>query len=285
MSCYTTGNTGRQYCGDGSGLGDPIGVILATDAFSMTAANFLLKSAWDTAINARSVFPIIDIVGFTDNSTDPTYIEHPNEKRKLSRQGKYRFSIDLDLNEAQKKALLPFRGFGGRIFFVYLNRVIRGTSTDAGVTVKGARVEMLNVRKEKFNAIGEGSMVTVDIDLKSEEDINLYDNAMEMSWDVSELDGLTEVDLAVDSASATSVVVSVTSSSYGSTNPITGLVFADFDISDLSGASGATDNGDGTYTIAGTLMATGTINLVAPTAMTTTDLHVVSSGSAIVTIA
>ena len=42
MSCLLlTGNTGKNYCGDGTILGDPVGIILATDAFSMTAAEFL----------------------------------------------------------------------------------------------------------------------------------------------------------------------------------------------------------------------------------------------------
>lgn len=283
MSCYTTGNTGRQYCGDGSALGDPTGIILATDAFEMSAADFVLQSAWDTAINARNVFPIMDIVGFTDNSTDATYIDFPNEKRKLSRQGKYRFSVDLDLNEAQKKAILPFRGFGGRIFLVYGDKIIRGTSTDAGVTIKGARVEQLNVPKEKLNSIGEASMVSLTIDLKSELDLNLYDYAMEISWDASELDGLTEVDLAANgTATATAIPFSVNSVSYGNSNPISGLVFADIDT--YSGAASLTYNGDGTYVLVGTGMATGSLNLKSPSDMATTDLHIVSSGALAVTI-
>ena len=285
MGCtLTTGNTGSQYCADGSALGDPVGIILTTKGYSMSAADFLDHDKWNVAINANSVFPIMDIVGLTDNSTEPTYIDYPNDKRKLSRQGKYRFAVDLDLNDVQKRNMLKFRGFAGDMFFVYLNGIIRGRSLDGGDTVEGIRVEQLNVRKEKLNAIGEASMVTLDVDLKSETDLNKFDYAMEVDWDVTELDGLTEVDLTVSSPTATSIVVKVTSSAYGNDNPIMGIAFLDFDISNLSGAATSVDNGDGTYTISGTGMVTGAINLKTPPLMDTKDLLIISTGPAIVTI-
>jgi len=45
MSCYTTGNTGQQYCTTEAIFGDPIGIILALDGtnneFSVPLTSYL----------------------------------------------------------------------------------------------------------------------------------------------------------------------------------------------------------------------------------------------------
>ena len=222
----------------------------------------------------------MEIVNLTSAATEEEYIEHANKKRKFSNHGKYRFQIELDLNQEQKKNFLPFQGFTGKMFFVYAKDVIRGRSTNALETYEGVRVEMFNIAPEKLNSKGEAATIMVDIDLKSAKDLNLYDAAMEMDWDTEELDGLTEVDIEVTSASATDITFTIHSSVYGKTNPIAGLVFAD--IATYAGATSLTDNGNGSFNLLGTAMESGSLNLADPLA--TTDLFIVSSGAATVTI-
>jgi len=284
-TCYSTGNTGQQYCTKDAIFGDPIGIILATDAAAneFSAADFLLEATWEDQINARTIFPIMNMKGFTDNSTDPTYFDYPNWDRKLINQGKYRFAFEYNVNECIKKELFDFQGFNQKIFFVYANNVIRGRTTDSGVTIKGMRVEVMNVNKQKQNPAGEVAMLVLDVDMKDYKDMNEYDYAMEMSWEVGELDGLTEVDLAANGAAgATAIPFTVYATCNGESKPITGLVFTDIDT--YSGASSLTESGEGAYILVGTGMATGDLNLVDPDSLTDSDMFIISSGALSITI-
>lgn len=282
MACTSlTGNAGNLYCRDGSIFLKPSGIILAETSHSLTAANFLLQASWINDIQAEEIFPIMEMKNFEENSTEPTYHEYANEDRKLTSQGKYRFTAYFDVTECQKKELMNFRGFSGLIFFVYSNNVIRGRSTDGGTTVVGMRLLEFNVRKATFPLMdGTPEMLAVDFSLKDEKDANEYDYSREMTWDVSELDSLTEVTLAqVGTASATSIVVSVTGNCYGDSYPITGLATADFSIAGAGTLTSATDNGDGTYSLV-TVGATDStvIDLVAPSSIVA-DLLIKSAGS------
>jgi len=286
MTCYSTGNTGRQYCRKDAIFGDPIAIILALDgsANEFTAANFLLEATYETAINARTLFPIMGLVDFVDNSVEPTYHEYPNKDRKLIDQGKYRFSFGFNMNQCRKKEIFDFQGFSQKIFFLYNDNVIRGRSTDSNVTIKGMRVKTMSVNKEKQNPYGEVPMMYLDVDMEDYKDLNQYDYAMEVDWEVGELDGLTEVDLAiVGTPTITSLVVSVYASCYGEDKPITGLAFADFSISG-TGTLGVVgdwlDNGDGTYTFITVGLINGDlVNLDAPSVIADTDLFIISSGA------
>ena len=281
MACNTlTGNAGNLSCRDGSIFLKPTGIILAQKTFTQTAANFLLQSKWVNAIQAESVFPLMEMKNFEENSTETTYHEYANEDRKLTSQGKYRFTASFDVTECQKKEIMNFRGFSGLIYFVYSNNVIRGRSIDGGANVVGMRLLEFNVEKAKFPLMdGTPEMLTITFSLKDEKDANEFDYAREMSWDVTELDSLTEVTLAqVGSATATASVVSVTVDCYGESFPITGLVTADFAISGAGTLTSATDNNDGTYSLVTTGATDSTvINLVAPSAIVA-DLLIKSAG-------
>jgi hypothetical protein len=290
MTCSnTTGNPGMQYCTTDNILVDPIGIILATETLSFVAADFLLQDKMDDAVEARTAFPIMGLKDFVDNSTDTNYHDYNDETQKFIRQGKYRFQVMFEVNECVKKELQNFNGFNGRVFFVYEGTdkgVLRGSTTDAGVTVKGARIQQMVVVKETMPAKdGAPAMVTININLKTYKDLNAYDHARPVDYDVWELDSLTEVDLTqVGAASATEVVIGVNSTCYGVTNPITGLVIADFAITGTGTLSTLTDNADGTYTIVTIgLITTDTITLVAPAALSDSQ-KILSSGPVEITV-
>lgn len=282
--CFTTGLTGEKYCSRSSIIKDPTAIILAKDSVSFTAEEFLVKANWLTKINSEDIFPIKDLREFTDNSTDPVYKDYADDSRVFIRQGKYRFDAMFNKNEEQKKQLQNFKDFNQGVFLVY-GDIIRGRTTDGGTTIKPIRLEELVVGKEIMNPTSEVPMIPIHVDLRDYRDINEYDYAREMSWDVSDLDGLTEVDLAVvGTPTSSEIVVSVYGTAYGNNYPITGIAEADFSTDVTASATGFTDNGDGTYTFAGTGFASGTINLQAPSSMTTTTLLIKSSGAATVTI-
>lgn len=288
MSCTNlTGNPGNLYCRDGSIFLKPSGIILAKKAFTQTAANFLLQAQWIDAIQAENVFPIMEMKNFEENSTDATYHEYANEDRKLTSQGKYRFTAYFDMTECQKKEFVNFRGFSDLIYFVYSNNVVRGRSIDGGVNIVGMRLLEFNVRKATFPLMdGTPEMIAVDFSLKDEQDANAFDYARQMSWDVTELDSLTEVTLTqVGTASATASVVSVTAKCYGDDYPITGLVTADFAISGAGTLTSVTDNANGTYSLVTSGATSSTvINLVDPSSLAG-DLLIKSKGGVTLTVA
>lgn len=287
MTCFSAGNTGQQYCTPESILGDPIGMILALDgaANEFSAADFLLETSYKTAINARTMFPIMFLKDFVDNSEEAVYFDYPNGDRKLVRKGKYRFQMSYNVNECVKKELFDFQGYSQKVFLLYADNIVRGRTTDSGVTIKGIRVKQINVLKEKQGNFGEPAMMTLEVDLADYKDLNQYDHAMAMSWEVSELDGLTEVDIAANgAASATAIPFTVYATCNGETKPITGITYAMLDT--YAGGSSLTDNGDGSYILVGTGMATGSLNLLTPAAIGAidADLLIISAGALAVTI-
>ena len=125
----------------------------------------------------------------------------------------------------------------------------------------------------------------LDVDLEDYKDLNQYDWAMEVAWEVGELDGLTEVDIASNGAAgATAIPFTVYATCNGESKPITGITYAMLDT--YAGGSSLTESGDGAYILVGTGMATGSLNLLAPSAIGAIDpdLFIISSGALAVTI-
>jgi hypothetical protein len=279
MVCSTTGYTGQNYCDKNSRFGKPTGIAFAIDGHSNTAADFLLEASWQDDIQAQQVFPLMEMVSFEDQSTEPTYQEYDSGKRRLMEQGDYRFTAMFDVNECTKKQLLNFRGFQEGIYLIY-GDVIRGRSIDAGTTVKPIRIEQCNIMKESLPTMSETGRVGVVIDLKSDKDLNEYDYSREMSWDVDELDGLTEVSLSIVTATASEIVVDVSADCGGNSKQISGLGTEITDWSVGSGTiSGVTESATvrGRYTIAGATMA-GDVDLASPVDRSDTVM-VISSGA------
>ena len=287
MSCTSVGLTGGRYCTTGNPKGVPTGIILAKEGQSFTADDFKDEDKINTAIKNEQIFPIVGEMfkEFVSNQTEASYHEFADESRKTMRQGKYRFGVMLDLNECQVNQMLKFRGFRGRIYFIYEDW-IRGVSTDSGTTVKGARTALVNLEKGTQNLTdGTAGTHQLVIDLVSEKDLNKYDYSREMSWDVGLLDGLTEVDIeTTGTPTTTEIIVKVNANCYGDSLPITGLGDGHFIVSEgtITGVAESTST-PGEYTITGTSFATGTVNLAAP-ADQTTDLLIKSSGAASVSI-
>ena len=222
MACSSTGYTGQNYCNKNSRFGKPTGIIFANSAHTNSAADFLLEASWVGDVETQLVFPLHNMKDFEDLSTEPTYHDYPDGSRKLTDQGDYRFAASFDLNECVKKQLLNFRGFQDGIYLVY-GDVIRGRTVDSGTNVVPIRVLDTNIEKAKLPTMDSPEMVRVVVELESHKDLNEYDYSREMSWDVSDLDGLTEVTLTLVSATAIAIVVDVSADCGGDSKPISGL--------------------------------------------------------------
>ncbi len=280
MTCSSTGYTGQNFCNKKSRFGKPTGLMFARSSHTETSENFLLQDSWIEEVKAENVFPLHNMKNFEDNSTEPQYHEYPDGSRKLMEQGDYRFTAYFDLNECTKKQLANFRGFNEGIYLIY-GDVIRGCTIDSGDNIVPIRVDELNIAKATLPAMdGTPEMIMVTIDLADYRDINDYDYSREMDWDVKDVDGLTEVTLTVDTATADEIVVDVAAECGGDSKEISGLGTETTDWVVSGGTIDSVSESStvrGRYTIAGTTMS-GTIDLESPVDRSD-DILVISSGA------
>lgn len=156
------------------------------------------------------------------------------------RQGKYRFRAHITKNLCMHKAMFSHSGGDQRVFFLDSEDNLFGTEFSDG-SMGGFLVSLLNVEKLM---ISDGSVSTkspVYIVLKNPREID--ERGILVPGDiVSELVPLTDVDIVVLASPApttTSFDVSVKTSCDGT--PVSGLVLADFEILNGSGATQETN--------------------------------------------
>lgn len=288
-------NVGRGGCQKVNPFKALSGVIFTTADFQFADAEAMAdKANWLAGIKEGTIIPMPDLNTYTDESVEPTYNESERQKRTLTRQGDYRFVYSWNVPFDVHKKLQSLRNGNLRVFTFDEEGNMFGTFN--GDAIQGLSLSMINPLKMNFveAAAGAPALSHIAVDYNNEKEWNVFGATLAPSWDISDLEPLVDVTLeVVGTPTATSVVVRVYSSSGLSPDgtiskrAIAGIVEADFDVSLTGASSGITDNADGTYTIAGAAFATGTVNLKAPTAMTSTfgSLIIVSTGAVAVTIA
>lgn len=289
MACDSVGYTGQNYCDKNSRFGKPTGLGFAIDGQTSIAADFLLQATMENAVQAQQIFPLHNMKGFEDLSTEPTYHDYDDGSRKLMEQGNYRFSAHFDLNECSKKQLLNFRGFQQGLY-IYYGDVVRGRTIDSGENIIPLRIQDVNIEKATLPTMSDREMIKVVVDLVSDKDLNEYDYSRKMVWDLADVDGLTPVDLTVvGTSTATEIVVDVSADCGGQTKQISGLgtTAADWVVA-LGGTWVSTTESAtvrGRYTIVGSTMVPGTttIDLGAPPDRSDAVM-VISSGAVVSTV-
>jgi len=292
MTCSSTGYTGQNFCNKKSRFGKPTGLMFARSSHTETAENFLLEESWIEEVKAQNVFPLHNMKNFEDNSTEPQYYEYADGSRKLMEQGDYRFTASFDLNECTKKQLANFRGFNEGIYLIY-GDVIRGRTIDSGINIVPIRVNELNVAKATLPSMdGTPEMIAITVDLADYRDINDYDYSREMSWDVADVDGLTEVDLSIVSSSGSEVVVDIAANCGGDSKEISGLLDVPGDWVLSNSPTSVIDSVTESTTVRGryTLVASGTTLFVTGTTVNigspadrSDDILIISSGAVDIT--
>lgn len=169
-------------------------------------------------------------------------------------------------------------GTGGRVIIIDSERQVLLTE-DSNGDYRGLSLDLLNVEKIKINMGDVLTETPVYVSLADNKEIDesgfLFDCSI-----VNELEPLTDVSLAVSGVSSADITVTVTQVCDGT--PVSGLVAADFSVTNSAGAAqvvaSVVEGADGVYLIdANTTFVDGFVNLVNPDALT---LHAYESTGA-----
>lgn len=273
-------NTGFDKCN--RSLGAIAMIILTTDDFHIdTEAQALTYAAWETGIQARTVFPLPKVWSFTDQSEKDAYETSPLGWKKLGKEGLYGGEFLLDAPLGMQIALRSFNGADLRVFYVDINGNILGMST-LGVILQGYKVGLFNCEgMSSVTAAGETRKIVVHLDESTPKDRDDYGVVVyPTAFNPLELEGLKDVDLTVVTASATHIVFDA-KTHLGQVG-VTGLIFTD--VTAPTGASSMAAHATiaGRYDITGTGMATGTLDLIGPATLGVKGI--MSSGVITVTV-
>jgi hypothetical protein len=252
--------------------------------FSMTAVNAAVAANWQTEIlkprATRSyLFPLA--YDFENLSEEATRVSSNLGKEVQTRVGQYRFRNLFRENLEMHKAMYSHLASGGGILPIDINKKLIYRSDDSGDTLKAFTLDQFAPEKIQFDPAGV-SLTPIYWSLANNEELDVTGFQMQFSSQLIAIKALTSVLLAVEGTpSATSFTLSVKSilDNVG----VVGLVQADF-VETVGGTiSSVTDNGDGTYTFAGTSMTTGTVTLRAANLLTVKAFE--ASNTVTVTIA
>jgi hypothetical protein len=262
------------------------GIITAPKDFSLTFAEAAESSNWQDAIVAAKTARIY-LFPFAfkgENVSEDIAYEETSLAEQLIRQGRYRwrlsFSNGINMEVAKQMAT---HISDESVFLIDSKNVIWGWEATTG-SISGFDISLINPENLTFN---DGSVATakpVYISLADPSQMNLYAVPTDAAF-VTTLKRLTEVEISiVGTPTATEIVAKVVS--FVDNVPILGLVQADFSLVDGTGAaqtiSGVTDNSDGTYTVAGTGLVSGELDLVSAATLSIQAYE--SNGPATVTI-
>ncbi len=125
-------------------------IFLSVQGFLFdTVTLFESSSQWETDITAENIYQFDKQAQVIDQSEAAVYRKSNNGQTYPVRPGRMIHEYRFDYSDAFHKVLL---GFDQQLFEVFLsdrNNNIYGT-TDDGVTVRGFRINVLNVEKRQF---------------------------------------------------------------------------------------------------------------------------------------
>ena len=243
-------------------------IITTPASFKLTPVQLLTESATKTALQnallagiAQRIYLWPNFVGFENISQEAVY-----EVNALAyipvRDGNYRFKFHIKESLCFHKAMYTHRANGGRAFLFDVENQLIGTQDDDG-NFMGLSIQNLNTEKLMFSDGSVSTKSPILLALSDNKELD-QDGAILDAAFVNTLTRLTDVTLEVVSASATTIVVKVFVTC--DETPVNGLTDEDFVVLDAAGdpqtISGATED-DGTYTLTGSSIDSGTIDLVA----------------------
>jgi hypothetical protein len=239
--------------------------ITTPDDFEVTPEQAIDPAFWQAAIEAAYASRIYLWPELFNNTPEPEetiYQSTALGKRKV-RNGKYEWLFNFSESLCFHRALYTHGATSGRILLIDTEDAINGTENAAG-NLMGYKIDMFSPEKMVDNTGDEVAMSPVRVTLKNT--LERDRDGIMISVDfLGELERLTDANIEVVSAANDEIVVRVSIDCDGT--EILGLVKADFVLLDDAGdpqtITTSTDNGDGTYTLAGAFES-GTINLVSP---------------------
>lgn len=290
----TYGNLGIKGTRQDNELVAIDGLILTTTDFSAAIADLALEATWTTGIKAGTVFPMVGLDSYEDQSSEDKIYEANSGKRKLLQRGKTRYMFQFDVPASVHRTLMTYFNNADLRYFPIRDGKI--CFYNDGGTARGFSTSMINIgRMKEIPSDGSTPAFTpVYIDMDNYREWDMYGETIEPSWEPNDLEPLTDVVLeVVDSPSSSSVVIRVYAAdgydADGADNKvgIMGIDEEDWTIT-FGTASSYTDNEDGTYTWASAeAFNTGTASLKTPANMTSSTfdaLRIYAADSVAVTI-
>jgi len=258
-------------------------IFLAKEGFSFaTITDAQTESKWDDAIKAGDLIPF-PLVFSTENSDEDTVYDTGSAgKQHKIREGKSVNTYNHITTLCVHKNLRSYDGFKGGYFAVDENENILGTSSD-GVKFEPITIDTLSVNKMSASDGSNARYTPVHIIDSNPAEFNDRGASFKVSWNIKRKEGLKPVSLGIVSASATEIIVNALVSCDGT--PVSGLDVADFILETGQTISGAVESATilGQYTLSGTGLVSGTLNLAAPSVLSINGFQ--SEGSVTVTIA
>lgn len=268
--------------------------FLHTEDFSFADQDAAkLKATWDAGIQAGTIIPLPNLFSTESQDSGAAYDSSPLGDITVS-NGTISFMFMIAANTELYKKLSSYAGRSDL-------RLSIGTATakvkmlkNSDDTLTGFGIGLLNVENPTLNDGSAAEKAPIKITL---DDITEFrDNAVvfKPSFNINRLKALSDVEIEITGTpSATTITFKVNKFSDNddvkAANPVYGLVDSDLSLLDaagtaqtIGGLSGGTVSEAGVYTLTGTGLVTGTLNLKDPAIMTTTGYS--SVGAATVTI-
>lgn len=191
-------------------------------------------------------------------------------KEVMTRQGQYRFRYSFRENLETHKAMYSHLGSAGRWWPIDTTKKILatlGSKPESGEQkYRGFLIDQFTPEKIQFGDGSTPSLSPVYITLASNEELDRYGFQFDFSYQLLALKPLTDYKITVTGTpTATEVRVKVKSSTDGV--PLKGLTTADWKIAGLTGATGVTEVSNGEYTVTGTAMTGGVLDLNDPASL------------------
>jgi hypothetical protein len=262
-------NVGQKYAPK-EDLGRTLKLMLTPKSFQFATQTLAeTESEYQDAFEQISdrCFMLPYIYENEDTTEEEVNQDFPGGDSLNVRQGRYASKDKLYLSVSDMKKMASFNDKEWRIIKIDANGNILGTSSD-DIVFKGFELTMFKVGKMN-QTIGDVKRL-VPISYKEREPDEWTDRAVVLQplkldsspWDPRDLDGLTDIELTVNTATATNI--NVTATAYLKGVPISGFdAVGDWILTAAQTITDVTDNNDGTYDLTGVGLVTGTLDLAA----------------------
>lgn len=276
-------NTGlSQFCAD---MGPIAGYIITPPDFSMPEADARTKAAFETLLSAdkgERIYPFPQVLSMTDNSED-TVFEELALGNLYVRDGKYNLQFMHESSRYKNAVLRSHSLQTVGVLFIDQQGRIHGLDDGEG-NLKAVKLQQFVVEKPTLNdgsgAAYKSRVTMIFVGTEFEKSPAVVSG---LDFNPLDFEGLVNVDLeVVGTPTSTEIQVQINATFAG--EPVN-FESSDFELFTTAGASQSIDTvtaEDGLHTLTGTAFETGTLNLVKPSALTTTGYE--STGAVDVTV-
>lgn len=216
-----------------------------------------LGASWKTAISNKDILPLYKVEEFSDNNTDQKKYEGRFEDY-VSEDAVKGTNYNSILGDCSYEALKSIEGSDyTRLFIGLTDGTFRAETLEDG-KIAGLPLSSYSVGILTDSAI-DGKPQNADIQVKFKDFVG--STIKPTDFDINDLEGIFDATLTVvGTPTSTEIIVKATVGC--SSNPVNGLLLADFKLLQANGTTqtiSAVSEADGVYTLTGTGFVTGTL--------------------------